>query len=162
MKSKWYLVYLIEFPIIRDKKTLKLKKYKNYLFWENLILLKAINSENAYRKAIKYGYKEEYKSINTDGDFIEWKFAGVRDLVEVGNKIYDTVELTFTEDLTKNYNLIRKLIPPKNNLSIFKWKSNLEKEKSKSTKRTNFKILSKELVLNTKIADKVLKNINKK
>ena len=135
MKYKWYLAYLIEFPMIRDKKTLKLINYKKYLFWENLILIKASNPNLAYSKAIKYGKDGEYKTTNTDGNLLKWKFGGVSELVEVGNSIGDKQELTFTENFAKNFQLIRKLISPKNRLSVFKWNEKLKKEKLLNKKR---------------------------
>ena len=164
MKSKWYLAYLIEFPIIRNKKTLKIIDFEKYLYWDNLVLIKASNPNLAYAKAVKYGREDEYKTINTDGDYLEWKFAGVHELVEIGEHIGDKVELTFNEDYEKSFREIREMIPPKRKLSAFIWNEKLRKEKMMGRnfkKKTDFKLLSKELRENTLKANSMLRNINK-
>ncbi len=161
MKSKWYLAYLIEFPIIRNNKTLKLNKYTQYLYWENLVLIKAINPNKAYDKANKVGKEYEYKTINNEGDFLEWKFAGIRELIEVGETIADKEELTFIEDYEKSFKAIRNLVPHKNKLLAFKnHEKNILDKRTKRNKRINFKVISNELRNNSILAEQKIGKLN--
>jgi hypothetical protein len=125
MKSKWYLANIIEYPIIIDKKTGKEKKYINYLYWDDLVLIKAINTEKAYRKACIEGKLRENSYINSEGHRVKWKFAGLRELVMIHDEIEDCAELACYQGNVKSIKYIKRFIPQKNKLTVF---TNLKKK----------------------------------
>jgi hypothetical protein len=166
MKTKWYLANLIEFPIIRDKISLKIINFKRPMYWDNLVLISATNSQMAYKKAIKYGKEGEDKTINTDGNYLEWKFAGVRELVEIYEELEDGGEIAYFEGHCNSFKKIRKQIPPKNKLSVFEFEKRIEKEKKQIKRKERANSLSSEELEKKRMeaklkARKVLGNINK-
>jgi len=64
--------------------------------WENLVLIKARNPEEAYRKALKRGRwnEEEVKIDGVDG---YCKFKGLRDLVLIYDELEDGAEVEWRE-----------------------------------------------------------------
>ncbi len=170
MKAKWYLANLIEFAIIRSKKTLKILNEKNPEFWDNLVLIKAGGSDSAYKKANKIGNILSGPYTNTDGDYVEWKFAGVRELVEIYNPLEDCEELAYSEGSAPSFKAIRKLIPPKNKLGLFEFehRKKQEKEGGKSKNKPQKKRVKKDFHLviqkgkeDKKMVANILGNINK-
>lgn len=128
MKTKWYLANIIVYPVIKHKSKIINKNYCSY--WDNLILIKAKNADEAYRKAKKYGKGEENSYINTDGNNVIRKFAGIKDLVEVLNSyLDDEQELTYKQGLKRNFSNIKKMIPPKDSLGLFIYDKYYKKNK---------------------------------
>ena len=64
--------------------------------WENLILLRADNPEEAYRKAIEHGYANE-SVIRLARKKGKVRFAGLRDLVLVYDELGDGAEIEWHE-----------------------------------------------------------------
>jgi hypothetical protein len=89
---KWYISHeLLYFHTKRQG-----PKGLNLTVWENLILLKARNPEDAYRKALKRGRLNE-QSVRIDGEEGYCKFRGLRDLVLVQDELEDGAELEWRE-----------------------------------------------------------------
>lgn len=136
-KFKWYIANLISYPTIKDPQTKKVKKYKQYSYWDNLLLIKAENSEIAYKKALNAGKDLENQYINTKMELVEWKFIGVAELVEALDNFEDGNQITFYEGSVNNISDIKRLIPKKEKLRVIAWDKNilLEKKKFKEPKQ---------------------------
>lgn len=132
MKLNWYLGKIIEYPIIKDKNTKKVINSKYQMYWINDILLKAPNSETAYRKLKSYGKSGNYSFTNTDGNLVTWKFAGINDLFLIHDKLEDLAEIACYENTVSSVEKIKKLVYPKNRLTVFEWEKERKKGKKKS------------------------------
>ena len=70
--------------------------------WENLILLKAHDPEEAYQKALELGHAND-QGVTIDGVEGRCKFRGLRDLVHIYDPLQDGAELEWHElQLTKD------------------------------------------------------------
>jgi len=61
-------------------------------------LVRAVNAEDAYLKALALGDSEEHSYENADGETVRWKFAGLHDLRKLddqdlvhGAEVYSTL-----------------------------------------------------------------------
>jgi len=125
--KKWYLANIVVYRIERKNNKIINKKY--CVFWDNLVLIKAKNHFLAYKKAFKYGKNEEDKHNDRNGILVEWKFAGVRDLVEVFGPIDDEYELTYGQGYKKKFSNIKKMIPKEEELGLFQYEKYYKKYK---------------------------------
>jgi hypothetical protein len=141
-KYKWYLAELLMYPLITYKKTKQVLNKTYILNWNNMRLVKARNAEEAYRKANMFGKECEDIYMNTDGNRVSWKFAGVRELLEIYDKFDDGSEIAYSEGYAKNLKYLLNKIPPKEKLGVFELKIRQEKEKQKE-KTKNKKIKNK-------------------
>jgi len=128
---KWYIANLITHPVIKDPKTKKIIKYKKYSYCDNLTLIKAKNSEAAYKKALVFGKDMEHRYINTDDEIVESRFDGVAELDEVFETLEDGNQITYSQGFVKNLTDIKRLIPKKENLRGIAWERNISLEKKK-------------------------------
>jgi len=119
--NKWYLANIIQYALIKDKKTSREINDNYYLYYENTHLIKAHDSSEAYKKANEIGKSGETRHENPDGEIVEWKFAGVAELVEIYNKLEDGEEIAYSEGYTRKVDNIKKKIPPKEKLGVFVW-----------------------------------------
>lgn len=131
-KYRWYLADIIKYPIITDKTTKRILVFNSNLYYNNSILIKARNEEEAYKKANKFSKESEIDYMNTDGNKVEWKFAGVRELVEIYDKLEDGSEIAYSEGHTRSIKNLLKKIPPKHKLGVFELKLRQEREKKKA------------------------------
>lgn len=64
------------------------------LAWENTIIIKAKNREQAYRKAIKIGQLSNGSKMHTsDGRQGEWKYEGLTSLIAIYDELEDGAEI---------------------------------------------------------------------
>lgn len=147
MKKNWYLGKIVEFPIIKDKKTKRIINSNYQMYWINDILIKAKNSEEAYNKLIDYGKSGNYTFTNTNGNRVTWKFAGVNDLLLIHDELDDLAEIACYERIVRNTKNIFKLIPQKEKLTVFKWEES-KKNREKGIDKT--KITSNEKKLHSR------------
>ena len=127
---KWYLANILLYTIYKKKN--KIINNKHCVFWDNLVLIKARNPSLAYKKANKYGKGEENKHIDRNGNLIEWKFAGVKDLVEVMNPLDDEFELTYRQGFKKSFLNIKKMVPKRDELGLFQYEKYYKKYRKHS------------------------------
>jgi hypothetical protein len=52
----------------------------NFLFDEQIKIIKAANREEAYEKALKLGQVENHEYKNSDGELVKWTFEGLFNL----------------------------------------------------------------------------------
>lgn len=92
----------------------KLTENSKCLVWTNLIMIKARNRHDAYRKAMKSG--ENYPMKTKGG---EWRFAGIMWLGPVQELMGDGVELVWTDRGKMRVKDIAKYAKSKDQLPIF-------------------------------------------
>lgn len=86
------------------------------MVWENLYLIRANNSEEAYDKTIIIGESECYNSIkysDRDGSYGSWKIVGISELIPVYEDIEDGAELMWTDHDKITYKKALKMVKTK-------------------------------------------------
>jgi|SRR5215471_1436699 len=78
---------------------------KRFLTWENTILLKAADLDEAYDKIVERARTDPYK--NVQGVDVQWVFEGVTEILPIYEEIDDGCEIIWSED-TKKLKNIRK------------------------------------------------------
>jgi len=78
-------------------------------------LLQADGADAAYIRAIEIGQANEASYANDDGEIVEWKLAGLHELIELDDAPADGVEVysRLTQDEPGS------LVPPKESLQVF-------------------------------------------
>ncbi|RYU74794.1 DUF4288 domain-containing protein [Hymenobacter persicinus] len=66
---------------------------EEHLFDEQIRLIQASNSEEAYQKALILGKQEELEYLNEDGMTVRWSFEGLFDL-DIVESLTDGAEIT--------------------------------------------------------------------
>jgi hypothetical protein len=108
----WYICHEILYFELADP-----SEQQEFLVWENLILIRAQNPEEAYQKAMQHGsYSEEEVTINGKKGYC--KFKGLRTLMPIYEEIEDGAEVEWME-----YNVSKEkletLVEPKGKLQAF-------------------------------------------
>jgi type IV secretory pathway VirB9-like protein len=113
----WYVArVLIRFAIVGEN-TENLNR--RCTAWENTILVKAENVEEAYSKAIEFGKQEESEYINTDGKKVRWIFEGLTSLLAIYEELEDGAEIIWNEYENKSVKKIKSWVLPKEKLEVF-------------------------------------------
>lgn len=87
--------------------------------WENKILVKAKNPEEAYRKAVKFGKLEESKYLNPNGEKVKFTFEGLTTLIPIYDEFEDGSEIIWIEHENKAVKTIKSWVKPKEKLEVF-------------------------------------------
>src|SRR5687768_9668121 len=112
---KWYVVNLVV--------ECRVARAPSDLWDEQVVVLRARNDEDAYRKGIKLCKKQNHSYKNSSGDTVTWKFSGVAELQELGSE-----EITSgTEIYSRLTRGEKPRIPKKRDLIAFWSKRNLHK-----------------------------------
>lgn len=106
----WYAAHLVLY--VRFKR----RPQTRFPVWENIVLVKAKNEEEAFRKAEQRGQEDAGDDDNTfrwGGKPAEWVFAGVRKLVlcvDPETRPGDGTEVSYTEMVLPSEKAIRQLV----------------------------------------------------
>jgi hypothetical protein len=115
--SDWYIAsYIQRFKVFNIDDS---NQNKRCLAWENTILIKATNPDEAYEKAVqeaKLGC-EPYK--NTDGEEVQFIFEGLTSLIPVYEELEDGAEIMWTEHENKAIKTIKSMVKKKSELEVF-------------------------------------------
>lgn len=87
--------------------------------WENKILVKAKNPDEAYRKALKIGKSEEQEYLNTEGDSVKFTFEGLTSLLPIYEELEDGSELEWSEFENRSVKKIKSWVKSKQDLEVF-------------------------------------------
>ena len=87
--------------------------------WENQILIKAENPEQAYKKAVEFGKLEASEYLNTDGDNVRFTFEGLTTLIAVYEELEDGAEIIWTEFENKTVRKVKSWVKKKKELEVF-------------------------------------------
>ncbi len=113
----WYVAkVLIRFELVGEN-TENLNR--RCTAWENTILVKAENVEEAYSKALVFGKQEESEYINTDGKKVRWIFEGLTSLLAIYEELEDGAEIIWSEYENKSVRKIKSWVLPKEELEVF-------------------------------------------
>jgi hypothetical protein len=91
------------------------------LAWENTILVKARNRDEAWRKAMaqgRLGDRSEARNV-TSGRAGVWRFEGLTCLLPIYDSLEDGAELLWVEHRGRSVRSIRALVRPKRLLQAF-------------------------------------------
>jgi hypothetical protein len=109
----WYVAsYLLRFVEL-DRKDIDDPEAK-FLSWENTVLVKAINLDEAYDKTVRIA--EESTKPYKGGPYgvdVQWQFEGVTQLVPVYEQIEDGAEIMWTEHAPRKLKNLRKWVGDK-------------------------------------------------
>lgn len=109
----WYLAY----EVLYFEEENYLAEDDDIVVWENLILVKAEDAQEAFEKAISGGKLNE-GDVTIDGKQGRCKFAGLSRLIPIYEEIVDGAELEWKESQLTMKELA-DMIPPKNELLAF-------------------------------------------
>ena len=109
----WYVgSYLIRFIELNDVGNEDLET--RFLTWENTIIVKASNLDEAYDKVVKVANEgtEPYKG-GPDAVPVQWVLEGVTNLLPIYEELEDGSEIMWAEHNPRKLKNIRKLVTPK-------------------------------------------------
>lgn len=113
----WYIgSYLIRFIELEDKKNDDPEE--KFLSWENTIIIKADNLDDAYDKIVEYAKleTEPYKG-GPEGIPVQWVFEGVTELLPIYQELEDGAEVMWAERKPRKLKNLRKLVRSKGEFS---------------------------------------------
>jgi len=118
----WYVAWvLLRFEWYDEKKD---DLNRRCLAWENQILIKAENPEEAYAKAMKHGELEqecgEGWEVDNEGRKGRWMFEGLTGLVAIYEELEDGSEIVWEQHENKSVKTIKGRVKPKHDLEAFK------------------------------------------
>ena len=106
----WYLVsYLLRFVELRDKGNDD--DEKRFLSWENTVLLKAQDLDEAYDKGMKIARQaaKPYKG-GPEGVPVQWKLVGVTDVLPIYEEIEDGCEVAWNERAPRKLRHLKQMV----------------------------------------------------
>ncbi|WP_018016480.1 DUF4288 domain-containing protein [Teredinibacter turnerae] len=109
----WYVgSYLIRFIELNEEGNEDLEN--RFLTWENTIIVKASNLEEAYDKIVKVANDgtEPYEG-GPDGVPVQWVLEGVTSLLPIYEELEDGAEIMWAEHNPKKLKNIRKMVTSK-------------------------------------------------
>jgi hypothetical protein len=87
--------------------------------WENTIIIKARDREQAYRKAEKIGRLEETAYQTTEGRMGAWRYEGLTSLLPIYEELEDGAEILWREHANRTVRKIKSQVKTKENLETF-------------------------------------------
>lgn len=112
MEKKWYLAELMEEFHIEGEDT--------GMLWVNWILVHAIDAEEAYTKALKFGSDINTEYHNPEGLLVTVTFRGLRNLNEIYEELADGSEIIFEEFEDISQADIQRMAKAKEQLAVFR------------------------------------------
>lgn len=87
--------------------------------WENQILIKANNPEDAYKKALKFGKLEESEYLNPNGEKVKFTFEGLTTLTAIYDELEDGAEIVWIEHENRTVKKVQSWVKKKKELEVF-------------------------------------------
>ncbi|KHD11348.1 hypothetical protein PN36_20445 [Candidatus Thiomargarita nelsonii] len=106
----WYVgSYLIRFIELESQDNDDLEK--KFLSWENTIIVKASNLDEAYNKVVEVAKLDTkpYKG-GPKGVPVQWVFEGITELLPIYEELEDGAEIIWAEHKPKKLKNLRKLV----------------------------------------------------
>jgi uncharacterized protein (UPF0548 family) len=127
MKPSWYVATVVIQCIIEGHSS------GPWTCDEQIRVLRALDDDSAYEKALQLGKGEEHSYENADGQIVSWKFVGISDLEVISSaSIKDGTEIK--THLFKSQEP-SELVLPKDQLTVFQWELERQNRKSNSPHR---------------------------
>lgn len=111
MNEKWYIAELVEEFRSADSDT--------SLIHINSTLVRSVDPENAYLKALRFGENLNREYRNTEGVLVRVRFRGLHELIEIYEDLEDGAEIMFVEKEEISEQDIEQLIKRKSQLLVF-------------------------------------------
>jgi hypothetical protein len=114
----WIAAYVTRFEYYdEDKKNLN----RRCLAWENTIILKAKDRNEAYRKAVRLGKLANGQEMweADSGRKGAWRFEGLTSLLPIYEELEDGAEVMWRKYANRTVKKIRALAKPKEKLEAF-------------------------------------------
>lgn len=113
----WYVASYIErFKVVGDDDS---NENKRCVAWENTILIKASNPDEAYAKAIEEAKIGNEPYENTDGEMVQFVFEGLTSLLPIYEELDHGSEIMWTEHENKAIKTIKSMVKNKSELEVF-------------------------------------------
>lgn len=106
----WYVVsYLLRFVELDDER--KNDDEARFLSWENTILVRANNLDDAYKKGMTVAREnaKPYKG-GPDGIPVQWTLMGITDVLPVYEELGDGAEILWTERAPRKLKNLKQLV----------------------------------------------------
>jgi hypothetical protein len=110
-KTTWYLAGLIQ--------DLRVASDALGLVNVNWILINTSDAEEAYTKALEFGSNLNYDDRNADGEIVESRFKGLKDLLHIYDPLEDGCEIFFDEYDNKSIGDVERMAASKEPLTVF-------------------------------------------
>lgn len=112
----WYVAsYLLRFTELDDVES----PMKRYTAWENTILVRADDPDEAHEKAVMFAELNCEPYVNIEGKRVRFVFEGLTSLVAVYEELEDGAEIIWTEHENRALRSLRKLVKRKEDLEVF-------------------------------------------
>lgn len=119
----WYLASLLMRLEWYDNPANDKNLDESCLAWENQILIKASNPEEAYAKALDHGKLSEESGEMWEVDNEErkgrWRFEGLTSLLPIYDELEDGAEIAWMEYEDKSIEKIKSWVKAKEELEVF-------------------------------------------
>jgi hypothetical protein len=123
--KKWYLAHEILFIEVDDASS-----QESFPVWENLILIKANNPEEAFEKAMINGRNSE-EPVTIQGVNGYLRFKGLKDLILINDDLEDGAELEWIEyEVDKDK--LNQLVRAKQDMHAFTLRKKFEESQAES------------------------------
>jgi hypothetical protein len=114
----WYIASYLERFEYYDE--IKSNLSRRCIAWENTILIRAKNREQAFKKAVSIGrVGDGMEAWNSKGRKGAWRFEGLTSLVPIYDKMKDGSELLWTEYNGRTVKTIKSWVRTKRKLEVF-------------------------------------------
>ena len=114
----WWVASYIERAEWRDESPAS--SNSRCLAWENIVLLKARNRDEAYDKAISLAQQNKSRFKDASGKRKgRWIFEGLTSLLPIYDELRDGAEITWLEHKNRTVRTIRSLVKRKRELEVF-------------------------------------------
>ena len=108
---KWYLAEIVE--------EIKVEGERENVVHNNLVLIQASSSEEAYQKALARGEESNDSYENPDGKQVTVTFRGLSDLNVIPDDLEDGSEIAYEEMIDVPEDEITEMLQDKDQLGVF-------------------------------------------
>ena len=110
----WYVAsYLIRFTEINDPNNES--QEERFISWENTIIIRATDLDNAYDKAVKIAHETTEPYLGgPDAVPVQWVFEGITELLPIYEELEDGAEIMWAEHRPRKLKNLQKLVRSRN------------------------------------------------
>lgn len=113
----WYIAsYLQRFVFIGEDNENPAKRYSA---WENTIIVRANDPDEAYKKAVKQAKLGCKPYTNTDGQRVQFVYEGLTSLLPIYEDLADGCEIMWAEHNNRTLKKLRSWVKDKDDLEVF-------------------------------------------
>jgi hypothetical protein len=112
----WYVAsYLIRFTEINDPNNEN--QEERFISWENTVIVKAIDLDEAYEKAVKIAHETTEPYLGgPDAVPVQWVFEGITELLPIYEELEDGAEIMWAEHKPRKLKNLQKLVRSRNEI----------------------------------------------